>query len=37
MINDYDVELAWKFESFSNDPETITVTTMARLEVERSG
>ncbi len=30
MINDYDVELAWKFESLSG---TLTVTTMARLEV----
>lgn len=32
-INDYQVKLGWKFESFSSQPEVITVTTMAQLPV----
>jgi hypothetical protein len=31
MVNDYSAQLGWKFESYSNDPEYVLVTTMVRL------
>ncbi|MFC1974982.1 DUF6272 family protein [Chloroflexota bacterium] len=31
MINDYNAQLAWKFETISQDPEIIVVTTMVQL------
>ena len=36
MLNDYDVELAWRFETVSERPERILTTTMASVAVSRS-
>ena len=33
MINDYQAQLGWKFESIQKDPEAIAVTTMVQLKV----
>ena len=33
MLHDYGVALAWKFAPSLQDPDVITVTTMARLSV----
>jgi hypothetical protein len=33
MINDYEANLAWRFEEIQQDPEIIVVTTMVKLTV----
>ena len=33
MINDYQAQLGWKFETIQKDPEAIAVTTMVQLKV----
>jgi hypothetical protein len=35
MLNDYEAELAWKFETNQQNPEIISVTTMVELEIVR--
>jgi hypothetical protein len=36
LLNDYEAELAWKFETIQQNPEIITVTTMVELEIVRT-
>lgn len=36
MINDYEVDLAWKFETLAEDPVAMAVTTLVRLGIVRN-
>ena len=36
LLNDYEVELAWKFEHFQQNSENVIVTTMVELEIVRA-
>jgi hypothetical protein len=36
MLNDYEAQLAWKFDTIQQNPEVIVVTTMVELEIVRT-
>ena len=36
LLNDYEAQLAWKFETVRQNPEAIVVTTMVELEIIRT-